>query len=191
MNRDSGGVGHCPSSVTIKKQRLHNAASCNLYIWSVEPWRLSVWAYLEPLYITKLQQNRYVGILRLYFTLISAWQHICTAPNFPRPGAGILPTAIEIITRSQRAGPLATSWANFSDFWSLQRGTKKTWFFGIAPKEQKSHNQWPKVTSGIILGPIFNDLGSNFNIDLSTFRTIDSASICHWCLIDFRNSSNL
>ena len=52
--------------------------------------------------ITKLQQNRYVGILRLYFTLISAWQHICTAPNFPRPGAGMLPPATEI-----RSGPRA------------------------------------------------------------------------------------
>ena len=75
--------------------------------------------------------------------------------------------------------PFGGALGQLSDFWSLYRGTKKTRFFGIAPKEQKSHNQWPKVTSGIILGSIFGDFGSHFNIDFSIIRIIDSALIFH------------
>ena len=83
---------------------------------------------------------------------------------------------------------LAASWANFSVFWSVQRGTKKTWFFGIAPKEQKSHNQWPKVTPGIILGPIFSDFGATltyfFNFLGYRFCIVFSLIVDTWYLFE-------
>ncbi len=90
--------------------------------------------------ITNLHQNRYVGILRLYFTLISAWQHICTAPNFPRPGAGILPTAIEIGSLVNPRGLQTTSWPHlgptFLNF-GASREVPKNHVFGHRSKRAK------------------------------------------------------
>ena len=90
-----------------------------------------------------------------------------------------------------QGSPLAASWPNFSTFWTSREVPKNHDGLASLQKAKNQQNQWPKVASGIILGPLFDDFGSHFNIDLSTFRTIDSASIFHWFVIDFRNSSNL
>jgi len=102
---------------------------------------------------------------------------ICYLPS--RAWAAWGPDFDGVARSSRQTFLLAASWAIFSDFLSLQRGIKILRFFSIAPKGQKSHNQWPKVAPGLIFGQIFTDLGCHFSIGFSTCWGIDSASNFH------------
>ena len=76
----------------------------------------------------------------------------------------------------------AATWADFSDFLGHWRRIKNPCIFCIAPKGQKSKNQWPLVASRSDFGSIFNDFGRHFGIDFSIFLRLRFGIDFSWVL---------